>query len=129
DTKYAALQFVDAVEFATQNVIPHLQITEQHGSIALHPTYSSTHLDINDDLETLARAIATTVHVPVNWQCCAFAGDRGLLHPELTASATAAESQEIRAEKYDAYASLNHTCEIAMTRATGQHYQHILELV
>ena len=30
---------------------------------------------------------------------------------------------------YFAYASLNRTCEIAMTRATGRTYVHILELL
>jgi hypothetical protein len=34
--------------------------------------------------------IADEVLVPDDWTCCAFAGDRGMLHPELTASATAA---------------------------------------
>ena len=37
----------------------------------------------------------TTVEVPENWGCCAFAGDRGMLHPELTASATAKQAAEV----------------------------------
>ena len=55
--------------------------------------------------------------------------DRGLLHPELTASATAAEAAAVREESFDAYASVNRTCELAMARATGAPYRHLLELV
>lgn len=57
----------------------------------------------------------------------AFAGDRGLLHPELTASATAAEAASVPVAT--AYASLNRTCELGMTRATGRSYRHVLELL
>jgi D-lactate dehydrogenase len=64
-----------------------------------------------------------------DWGCCAFAGDRGMLHPELTASATARESAEVTAHEHDSYVSCNRTCEIGMTRATGHPYQHILEVL
>jgi hypothetical protein len=67
--------------------------------------------------------------VPLNWACCGFAGDRGLLHPELTASATAAEAAEINEREYAAYASTNRTCGLGMTRATGHDYQHLIELL
>ena len=49
-----------------------------------------------------------------------------MLHPELTASATRAEAESIRGRRFDAYLSTNLTCEIGMSRATGQKYQHIL---
>ena len=67
--------------------------------------------------------------MPDSWGCCAFAGDRGLLHPELTASATAAQAAEIGGRHFDAFASCNRTCELGMTRATGEQYQHVLEVV
>ncbi len=63
------------------------------------------------------------------WGCCAFAGDRGMLHPELTASATAPEAAELSTREFAAYASCNRTCELAMTRATGKPYRHILEVL
>src|SRR5699024_12181236 len=57
--------------------------------------------------------------------CCGFAGDRGMLHPELTASATAGQADEIaRLEtehgRFDAYLSANRTCEMGMSRATDR---------
>ena len=78
----------------------------------------------------VASAVAHEAVVPDDWGCCAFAGDRGLLHPELTASATRAEAAELRAAgEFDAYASCNRTCELGLTRATGHPYQHVLELL
>ena len=104
-------------------------MTRRLASLALHPTCSSRRLGIDAAVLSLARAVADDVVVPDDWQCCAFAGDRGLLHPELTASATRAEAAEINRPAFDAYASVNRTCEIGMTRATGHPYRHLLELV
>ena len=73
--------------------------------------------------------VADEVHVPDDWGCCAFAGDRGMLHPELTASATAREAANVAALPADAHASCNRTCELGMTRATGRQYRHVLELL
>ncbi len=77
----------------------------------------------------MARAVADDVTVPLDWGCCAFAGDRGMLHPELTASATRPEAAEVAALGADAHASCNRTCELGMTRATGSPYRHVLELL
>lgn len=57
-----------------------------------------------------------------------------MLHPELTASATAQESAEIAAAEraqggFDAFVSANRTCEIGMSRATGRPYRHVIEVL
>ena len=65
--------------------------------------------------------------VPDGWRCCAFAGDRGLLHEELTATATHEEAAQASAWDAELYLSLNRTCELGMTRATGRTYVHVLE--
>jgi D-lactate dehydrogenase len=52
-----------------------------------------------------------------------------MLHPELTASATRAQADEVRASGATAHASCNRTCELGMTRATGEEYGHVLELL
>jgi D-lactate dehydrogenase len=65
--------------------------------------------------------------VPVAATCCGFAGDRGILHPELTASATADEARELAARgPFDAYLSTNRTCEIGLERATGTAFGSIV---
>ncbi|MFC9270032.1 FAD-binding and (Fe-S)-binding domain-containing protein [Streptomyces zhihengii] len=127
--RYAELRFTDSVTFAAERLLPRLPAPRRLGSLALHPTCSTVHLGIGDDLRTVADAVAEHVHVPESWGCCAFAGDRGLLHPELTAAATAAQAAEVTAVAHDAHASCNRTCEMGMTRATGRPYRHVLELL
>nr|WP_233189256.1 FAD-binding and (Fe-S)-binding domain-containing protein [Subtercola sp. Z020] len=133
---YQALRVVDAVDFAATRILPQLSVAPDARleRLVVHPTCSSTRAGSNDNLLTLSRAVARVAVVPDDWGCCAFAGDRGMLHPELTASATAREAAEVvaaaeSAEPADAHASCNRTCEIGMTRATGHAYQHVLELL
>ena len=123
----SGLRVIDAVTFVEQHVLPQLSVMRRLPSIVVHPTCSSTQLRLNDTLLRVAAAVADDVVVPDSWMCCAFAGDRGLLRPELTASATAAEADELLGSGAAAYASVNRTCEIAMTRATGRPYRHVLE--
>ena len=123
------MRIVDAVDFAAERILPLLHIKPTIENVVVHPTCSSTRAGSNPNLALLAGAVATNVTIPDDWGCCAFAGDRGMLHPELTASATRRESDEVIAGDYDAYVSCNRTCEIGMTRATGHAYQHILEVL
>ncbi|MGW3949482.1 FAD-binding and (Fe-S)-binding domain-containing protein [Streptomyces sp. NPDC004752] len=127
--RYEALRFMDSVTFTREHVLPSLPEPRRVKSLALHPTCSTVHLQIADDLRALADAVAAEVTVPDSWGCCAFAGDRGLLHPEVTESATSAQAAEINRSSHDAYASCNLTCEIGMSRATGKPYRHILEIL
>jgi len=120
----------DAVAFAERVLLPRLDApTPLVATLALHPTCSSNQLGLDPALRRVAEAVAADVVVPDAWACCGFAGDRGMLHPELTASATAAEAAEVRALGADAHASCNRTCELGMTRATGADYRHVLELL
>jgi D-lactate dehydrogenase len=120
---------VDSVDFVVSHLLEHLTVTRPIASIALHPTCSSTELGSTAAMKTVARFISPDVVVPTDWGCCAFAGDRGLLHPELTASATTPEAAEVAGRDYPAYASANRTCELGLTRATGKPYRHIIQLL
>ena len=126
---HALIRFVDAIEFVHGRVLPELTVTAPLSSIAVHHTCSSTQLGTNAMMTAIAERIAGEVLVPVDWGCCAFAGDRGLLHPELTASATEREAAEVTAREFEAYASANRTCELGMSIATGRDYRHLLELL
>jgi D-lactate dehydrogenase len=125
-----AIRVVDAVAFVDEVVLPRLPDGGRKvPSLAVHPTCSSTRIGVDAALLRVAGAAADVVAVPQDWGCCAFAGDRGMLHPELTASATAREAAEVTAGGAAAYASLNRTCELGMTRATGRPYQHVLQVL
>ena len=127
--KASRLQVVDAVAFVHEHVLEHLHTSRQLKSVAVHPTCSSTRLGTTAGITAIAASFADQVVIPPDWGCCAFAGDRGLLHPELTASATAAEVASLQGQIHDAYVASNRTCELGMTRATGHEYRHVLEVL
>lgn len=123
------IEVVDAVAFAASDLLPRLTPQPVAELLALHPTCSSTQLGIDPALRALGEAVAAEVRVPDAWGCCAYAGDRGMLHPELTEAATAPEAAEVAGWGADAHASCNRTCELGMTKATGESYVHVLELL
>jgi D-lactate dehydrogenase len=122
------LQVIDAVEFTEKHILPKLSIKKVK-SVAVHPTCSTTALGISGSLNNLAKSISDEVFTPENWGCCAFAGDRGLTFPELTASATSLQASEIKAREDAYYISANRACEIGMTTATGKQYRHVIEVL
>lgn len=122
------LQVIDAVEFTEKQILPKLSIRKVK-SVAVHPTCSTTALGISGSLNNLAKAIADEVFTPENWGCCAYAGDRGMTFPELTASATSLQASEIKVRDDAYFISANRTCEIGMSKATGKAYRHVIELL
>ncbi|MFD6348140.1 FAD-binding and (Fe-S)-binding domain-containing protein [Streptomyces roseolus] len=123
---HAELTVVDSLVWAAEELLPRLEARRTVGSAVVHPTCSMLHLGDADRLTELAEFCADEVVVPVDAGCCAFAGDRGMLHPELTASATAREAAEVTARPFDAHLSANRMCEIGMDRATGRRYRSAL---
>ena len=123
---------LDATEFVADRILPHLQLRTPVAAVVVHPTCSSTAVGSTSALLRIASFVSDQVTVPDSWGCCGFAGDRGLLHPELTASATGPEAAEVAAlgaPAGTAYVSSNRTCEIGMSRATGADYRHVLEVL
>jgi len=126
--RLAALTIIDSTAWARE-LLPALDVGERVGTAVVHPTCAGTHLGINDELAELAAALADDVVVPRSAGCCGFAGDRGFLHPELTAAATAPEAAEVAAAAGDAHLCSNRTCEIGMARATGAGYESFVYLL
>jgi D-lactate dehydrogenase len=122
------IEIVDSVAWALR-LLPHLEVGEKVGSATVHPTCATRRLALAHPLRTLADALADDVFIAPSATCCAFAGDRGISHPELTASATRPQAEELAGRSFDAYLSSNRTCEIAMTRATGKPYESVLSLL
>jgi D-lactate dehydrogenase len=127
--KFDKLLILDSVEYVQSAILPKLPILRKLKSVALHPVCSAAKMGIAPKLVTLAKACSEEVVVPQEADCCAFAGDRGFLHPELTASATKSEAAELEAQNHDGYFSSSRTCEIGMTRATGHLYRSYLHML
>jgi D-lactate dehydrogenase len=123
--RHPELEILDSVAWA-KRLLPELRIGEKLGSVAVHPTCSTRHLGLERDLREVAGAIADRVVQPIRATCCGMAGDRGLLHPELTASATSEEAAELAGSDHDAYLCSNRTCEIALQQGTGEAYESFL---
>jgi len=118
-------QILELTEFVATRLLV-VPVTKKHDRLILHPTCSGEKTGSNVFMRQIADHISHEVVIPVDWKCCGFAGDRGLLIPELTAHATAPEAQEVKSLE-GLYVSNNQPCQTAMTGATAQPYESILE--
>ena len=126
--RHGQLTVLDQVDWLHDHLLAALDVPRL-ASLALHPTCSTRHMGATVKLQRVAEALADDVYVPPSAYCCGFAGDRGMLHPELTASATAPEAAEIQARSFDAYASNNRTCEIGLQQGVGRPYRSLIQIV
>jgi D-lactate dehydrogenase len=127
--KFDKLKVIDSTAFANDVLLPRLKVLRKVGSVVLHPVCSVTKMNLLPQLEGVAKACADKVVVPRDAGCCGFAGDRGFTHAELTASATKHEAREVKAEAFDGHFASSRTCEVGMTRSTGQVYRSFLYLL
>ena len=80
-------------------------------------------------LEAIAGELAEDVRIPVGTTCCGMAGDRGLLHPELPASALRDGAAELAEHPTGECLCSNRTCEIALQQVTGASYASFVLLL
>jgi D-lactate dehydrogenase len=121
--RHRQLKIFDSIEWADQRILPHLKIERKAQTITVHPTCSMHSLGIDKTLQGIAGRLAEKPFFPLTSTCCAFAGDRGLLHEELTRSATKEEAAEVAGKRLDLYVSANRTCEVGMEHATNAPYE------
>jgi D-lactate dehydrogenase len=126
---YQQMTILDSLEFTHDVLLSKLNIQPLNEDVILHPNCSAQKLGLQDKFVSIAKQCARTATVPLTLGCCGFAGDRGLLFPELTTSATVKESAEVNSRHYGGYYSSNIPCEIGMSEATGKNYGSIVYLV
>jgi D-lactate dehydrogenase len=112
-------------EFVAENLLD-VPVKNRVKTIVLHPTCSGEATGANGAMVAIANRIADTVITPANWRCCGFAGDRGLLVPELTTNATSLAAEEL-ADVDALRVSNNQPCQIGMSSGTSKTYISILE--
>ncbi len=127
--RYRQIRLLDSLEFLHDTILPRLSIRPLAERVVLHPNCSAQKLGLQNKMVAIAQRCAESVTVPQDLGCCGFAGDRGFLFPELTASATRREAIEVTRQTFDGYYSSNLTCEIGMHEATGKNYLGIVYLV
>ena len=123
----ADYEVLELSQYLATWVLDLVPVNRKHDRLVIHPTCSGTKTASNDFMMLIAGKIAKSVEVPVDAKCCGFAGDRGLLVPELTANATYQEAKEATALNGSYYASNNQPCQIALSGATGKQYRSIFE--
>jgi D-lactate dehydrogenase len=124
--RHGRLEVLDSIGWTRRRLLPRLDVGRRLGSAVVHPTCASRHLANDVELAEIAAALAEHVVVPVRATCCGFAGDRGLLHPELPLAATAEEAAEVASRPFDLHLCSNRTCEIGLQQGTGRRYESFL---
>jgi D-lactate dehydrogenase len=120
--RFAQIEVLDSIAWAHDHLLARLQVRRRVQSVALHPTCSATQLGLAGKLGALAGELADEVLIPAGTTCCGMAGDRGLLHPELPASALSEVAAELGEHPLGEHLCSNRTCEIALQQATGEAY-------
>jgi D-lactate dehydrogenase len=126
---HSRMKLLDSVAWAYDYLLPRLKVVRRVGSAVVHPVCATHHLGLSKKIHALAAALCEEAVTPIYATCCAFAGDRGMLHPELTGSATSEQVEEMKDRHFDAYLASNRTCEIGMNLATGKDYRSVIFLL
>jgi D-lactate dehydrogenase len=123
------VEVLDSIAWAHDRLLPALDVRRRVGTVAVHPSCSAGHLGLQPKLETLLAGLADEVFTPVGTTCCGMAGDRGLLHPELPASALRDAARDLEGRDLDACVCSNRTCEIGLQQVTGRPYASFVFLL
>jgi D-lactate dehydrogenase len=124
--RHKHLTIYDSITWADEKLLPNLKVKQKVRSATLHPTCSMHTLGVDTTLRKIAGELAEKPFYPLASTCCAFAGDRGLLHEELTRSATREEAGAVAGKNLDLYLCANRTCEVGMEHATHAPYESFL---
>jgi len=129
--RFETVEVVDSIAWVHDKLLERLQIGRKVGAVAVHPTCSAVQLGLAGDLRAVAGALADEVVVPAGTTCCGMGGDRGLLHPELPASALRDVATELAEWQgsLDGFLSSNRTCELGLQEVTGRPYRSFVFLL
>jgi len=126
--KWKKLKFIDIIPFL-EDITKDFDYKPLDKEIILHPTCSTQKMEHTEIMESLAKRCAKKVTIPINSNCCGFAGDRGMIVPELTQNAVKYNKGQLSSEqrKLNGYSS-SRMCEIGMSDS-DQSYTSIALLV
>lgn len=122
------LRVFEPATFVLEHLLPHLELTPIDETVMLHITCSSRRMGLGEKMLALARACAREVIVPEHIQCCGFAGDKGLMTPELNAAALASLPAQVPNDCRQGFSN-SRTCEMGLSQHAGIPYHSILYLV
>jgi len=127
DNMEPALKLYEPVEFISDTLLAHLDITPLNETIAVFPVCSMKKMGLEQTLLSLAKTCAASVVMP-DTHCCGFAGDRGFSFPELNQHGLRYLRAKLPKDVTRGY-STSRTCEIGLSLHTGISFQSIVSLV
>ena len=122
------MRITDSVGWLAE-LLPDLKLRKVRKKVVLHPTCSTRHMGGVEGMIAVASALADEVLVPEGSSCCGMAGDRGLIFPELPASALREEAEIVAGAGADGHYSCSPFCEAGLARATGVGWGPLVLLV
>jgi D-lactate dehydrogenase len=123
----ATLKLYEPVEFISEFLLPHLEITPIQETITVFVVCSMKKMGLENKLVQLAEKCAAKVIVPET-NCCGFAGDRGFSFPELNNHGLKDLKSQIPVGVTKGYSN-SRTCEIGLSQHSGISHQSIVYLV
>lgn len=78
---------LDLPEFLHDHALPRLDVAKSDQPVLVHLACSLKRMGGDAKMRALAESCSSRVTVPVNVNCCGFAGDKGMFRPELNAHA------------------------------------------
>jgi len=127
--RFEQIEVLDSIAWVHDRLLGRLQMSRRVKTAAIHPVCSAGQMGLTGKLEAIAAQLADEVLTPPGAGCCGMAGDRGLLHPELPASALRDEAAALAGHEIDEHLCSNRTCEIALEQITGAPYASFVLLL
>lgn len=121
------IKLYDAATFLVEKVLPALTIVNKREHLSLHIPCSATKMKAVPALTKLAEACTDDLSF-TNIACCGYAGNKGMLVPELNANGLRLLKKNIP-ESCDHGVSMSRTCQIGLTEHSGIEYQSIEALL
>lgn len=123
------MRLYEPAEFIHLFLEEHLTFHPTDTPVAVHVTCSTRLMGLKDVMVGLAQKCSNNVFVPDEVGCCAFAGDKGLTHPELNAYALRKLKPYLQKHGVKEGYSNSRTCEIGLSVNGGIIYRSIVYLV
>jgi D-lactate dehydrogenase len=113
--KWQKLKFLDIIPFL-DSITKDSNHKPLDIEIIVYPTCSTQKMKHTQVMHSLAKRCARKVTIPENNNCCGFAGDRGLIVPQLTKNAVRINKEQLSSKqrKINGYSS-SRMCEIGMS--------------
>ena len=123
------MHLYEPAEFISEFLADKLDFHPVDTPVAVHVTCSTRLMGLKDCIIGLAKKCSTNVYVPEDVGCCAYAGDKGMTHPEVNAYALRKLKPALEAHGVKEGYSNSRTCEIGLSTNGGITYRSIVYLV